>query len=86
MSDAAGAGPWSDDGKALEKIFSFKDFRAAFAFMQRVAFECEAMDHHPEWTNTYNWVRIKLWTHTSGGITELDRELAKRIDAIAAEG
>ncbi len=81
MSDA-----WSEDGKALTRDFKFKDFRVAFAFMQRVAFECEAMDHHPEWSNVYNKVSIRLWTHTAGGVTELDRELARRIDAIAAEG
>ncbi len=75
---------WSiQDGK-LHKEFKLKDFVQAFGLMAQVALVAEAMNHHPEWSNVYNRVRIDLSTHESGGITERDIELAGRIDAIAA--
>ena len=76
---------WREENNKLSREFKFKDFKAAFAFMQRVAFECEAMDHHPDWENVYNRVRIALTTHSAGAVTELDRELARRIDGIHGE-
>ena len=70
------------DGK-LCRTFTFKDFSAAFAFMTRVAFLAEKQNHHPEWTNVYNTVRIALSTHDAGGaVTEKDRKLAASIDAL----
>jgi 4a-hydroxytetrahydrobiopterin dehydratase len=68
---------------ALAKSFKFADFNAAFAFMTRVALKAEAMDHHPEWFNVYNKVDIVLSTHDAGGLSALDVEMAKFIDAIA---
>lgn len=62
--------------------FKFKTFPEAFSFMTRVAFEAERMDHHPDWSNSYNRVRIELTTHDAGGITENDLELARRITTI----
>lgn len=62
---------------AIRKIFKFPDFNAAFAFMTRVALKAEKMDHHPEWSNVYNWVEITLSTHDAGGVTGLDLELAR---------
>lgn len=70
----------SEHGKALAKSFRFKSFNAAFAFMTRVALMAEKMDHHPEWTNVYNRVEVKLSTHSAGGVTELDIKLAKKMD------
>ncbi|MGZ3687159.1 MAG: 4a-hydroxytetrahydrobiopterin dehydratase [Bdellovibrionota bacterium] len=67
----------------LERDFKFKSFREAFSFMTRVAFEAEDMDHHPDWSNSYNRVKIELMTHDADGITENDVELARRIGAIS---
>ena len=79
------AEPWSLDGDALAKTFVFADFRAAFAFMTRVALEAEKMDHHPRWTNVYNRVEIWLNTHDAGDtVTEKDHSLARRIDKLIA--
>lgn len=65
---------------AISKDFKFKDFSQAFAFMTRVALAAEKLDHHPEWSNTYNRVTITLSTHDCGGLSLLDVELAHRID------
>ena len=74
----------SEDGKALERSYRFKDFSEAFAFLTRVAMHAEKVDHHPEFTNVWNRVDILLSTHEAGGLTERDIALAKRIDALAA--
>jgi 4a-hydroxytetrahydrobiopterin dehydratase len=68
------------DGKALAKSFRFKSFNAAFAFMTRAALLSEKMNHHPEWTNVYNRVDVRLTTHSAGGVTELDVKLAKKMN------
>jgi 4a-hydroxytetrahydrobiopterin dehydratase len=62
--------------------FKFKSFPEAFSFMTRVAFEAERLDHHPDWSNSYNRVKIELTTHDAGGVTEKDLELARKISAI----
>ena len=72
----------TDDGKAIQRRFVFRNFSEAFAFMTRVALKAEKMDHHPEWSNVYKTVDIRLTTHDAGGLTELDFVLARRIDAI----
>lgn len=78
---------WAFERDALAKAFKFATFREAFGFMTRVAFEAEAMDHHPEWTNVYNRVAIRLNTHDAGGkVTAKDVELAKRIQKISWVG
>jgi 4a-hydroxytetrahydrobiopterin dehydratase len=66
----------------IEASFKFRSFPEAFSFMTRVAFEAERMDHHPDWSNSYNSVKIELTTHDAGGVTEKDVELAKKISAI----
>jgi len=66
---------------AISKSFKFKNFRKAFAWMSEMALWAEKMDHHPEWSNTYNQVSVTLQTHDAGGITELDTTLARRMDA-----
>lgn len=71
------------DGK-LHRDLKFDDFVAAFGFMTKVALVAEKLDHHPEWTNVYNRVGIDLTTHDAGGLTNLDFDLAQRIDELAA--
>ena len=73
---------WTAEGGKLEKEFQFQDFSEAFGFMTRVALVAEAMMHHPEWTNVYNKVSFRLWTHTHKGITNLDVDLARKIEAL----
>ncbi|MEN0086811.1 MAG: 4a-hydroxytetrahydrobiopterin dehydratase [Pseudomonadota bacterium] len=73
-----------DAGGRLARSFKFADFNAAFGFMARVAMAAEVMDHHPEWSNVYNRVDIALTTHSAGGLTHLDIDLATRIDRIAS--
>ena len=70
----------SDDGNAISKGFKFKDFGKAFAFMAEMAIVAEKMNHHPEWSNVYNKVDVRLTTHDSGGVTELDLALAEAMD------
>jgi 4a-hydroxytetrahydrobiopterin dehydratase len=72
----------NSEGK-LEAEFKFKTFPEAFSFMTRVAFEAESMNHHPDWFNSYNKVKIELISHDAGGITERDLELARKISAIS---
>ena len=74
----------SQDGKGIEKTFKFKDFRSAMAWMVRAAFEAEAMDHHPEWSNVYNRVSVRLTTHDIGGLGPKDMELAARLERLGA--
>ena len=84
LSDAG----WSlaGDGKSIAKTFKFKNFREALAWMVRTGFEAEAMDHHPDWTNVYNRVEVKLTTHATGGLTDKDIELARRMERLGAPG
>ncbi len=75
---------WEEKNNKLYKKFEFKNFSEAFGFMTRVALAAEKMDHHPLWTNVYNKVEIWLNTHDAGDIiTEKDRKLSARIDALA---
>jgi len=67
----------------LQRKFRFRDFNQAFGFITRVALAAEAMDHHPDWCNSYRSVQVRLCTHSAGGITALDFALAERIEALA---
>lgn len=72
---------WTNENNQLVRTFVFADFIQAFAFMTRVAFVAEKMNHHPEWTNVYNRVTIRLSTHDAGNVvTDKDRQLAAAID------
>jgi 4a-hydroxytetrahydrobiopterin dehydratase len=71
------------DGKAIRKVFEFRNFSEAFGFMSRAALAAEKMDHHPDWSNVYKTVDVTLNTHDAGGLTELDFKLAGKMDAIA---
>ena len=75
---------WAIERDALAKTFKFGSFREAMSYMVRAGFEAEAMDHHPEWTNIYNRVAVRLSTHDAGGkVTAKDVELAKRFQKIS---
>ena len=70
---------------AITRSYKFKDFNEAFGWMTRVAMVAEKMDHHPEWANVYNSVKVTLSTHDAGGITQLDVNLAIIMDMIATD-
>ncbi len=73
---------WSEVDGALEREFRFGDFRAAIDFVNRVAELAEQTNHHPDIAISYKHVTLRWWTHTTGGITDLDRELAERSNAL----
>ena len=73
---------WTLDAGKLARLFRFKDFVEAFAFMTQVAVLAEAMNHHPEWSNVYNRVDIHLTTHDVGGLSERDFSLAQQINTL----
>ncbi len=73
---------WIIDNKTIKKVFKFDNFINAFGFMSKVALLSEKMDHHPDWQNTYNKVKINLTTHDKGGITSNDIKLAECIDKL----
>ena len=76
---------WShdEDHGALTRTFSFPDFSRAFAFMTRAAMLAERDDHHPEWTNVYGTVIVRLTTHECDGVSERDVRMAKAMDGFA---
>ncbi len=74
---------WKEENNSLQATFKFKDFAEAFSFMTEVAIHAEKQNHHPNWSNVWNTVDIRLNTHDAGNIvTDRDRKLAKTIDAI----
>jgi 4a-hydroxytetrahydrobiopterin dehydratase len=70
----------SDQREAFFKNYKFSDFKQAFSFMTCIAMKAEQMNHHPEWENIYNNVKITLTTHDVGGISKLDYEMANFAD------
>ena len=64
----------------VQREFVFADFNRAFTFMTQVALAAEKADHHPEWSNVYNKVRVTLSTHDAGGVTQKDLDLARFAD------
>ncbi len=74
---------WKEENNRLQRSFKFKDFVEAFTFMTKVAFAAEKMGHHPNWSNVYNKVDIRLFTHEAkDSITKKDVKLSKEIDKI----
>ena len=73
---------WIINNKTIKKEFKFENFIEAFGFMSKVALLSEKIDHHPDWQNTYNKVKINLTTHDKGGITTNDTKLAESIDKL----
>jgi 4a-hydroxytetrahydrobiopterin dehydratase len=77
---------WLDGGEGnLHRRFEFKDFKQAFGFMKRVALAADRMNHHPDWSNAYNKVTVDLSTHSAGGLTKNDFELAGIIQKIEGQ-
>jgi 4a-hydroxytetrahydrobiopterin dehydratase len=74
---------WTLAGDALHREYKFADFVEAFGFMAAVALVAERMNHHPEWFNVWNTVRVDLSTHDAGGITALDFDLAAAMERLA---
>jgi 4a-hydroxytetrahydrobiopterin dehydratase len=75
----------ADTEDALVKRLKFKDFSAAWGFMSQAALCAEKMDHHPDWRNVYNTLEVTLMTHDCGGVSVLDIELARALDALAGD-
>ncbi|MES2559146.1 MAG: 4a-hydroxytetrahydrobiopterin dehydratase [Bacteroidota bacterium] len=74
---------WKEENNALHKTFVFKNFAEAIAWMVKAGYAIEQLNHHPEWTNIYNRVMVKLTTHDAGNtVTDKDRQLAEILDAI----
>jgi 4a-hydroxytetrahydrobiopterin dehydratase len=73
---------WEYKDVAICKTYKFKNFKDAFSAMTRIAFECEAQNHHPDWSNVYSTLTIHLNTHDAGGITTKDFILAQSIELI----
>lgn len=72
---------WKEENNELHRTFEFKDFPEAFAFMTRVAFIAEKQNHHPNWSNVWNKVAIRLNTHDAGDVvTDKDHKMAEAID------
>ena len=78
---------WSVEhqGKSIAREFAFVDFQQAFQFMTLCAQYAENIDHHPDWSNSWNKVSVKLTTHSAGALTALDVQLAKAMDAFASQ-
>ncbi len=81
----AGLDGWILENGKLNRDFKFSNFIEAFGFMTSVAIEAEKMNHHPEWCNVYSKVSVRLVTHSAGGITSLDVELARKMNALAGK-
>ena len=73
---------WEFNDNAIHAEFEFDNFKDCFSAMSRIAFECEALNHHPEWTNVYNILKISLSTHDADGVTQKDFDLAEAIETI----
>ena len=74
---------WSANGDWITKEFQFENFREAMSFMVRAGFEAEELNHHPNWSNVYNRVKVELQSHDVGGVTDRDVELAGRMNTVA---
>lgn len=81
--DELGPMGWTvvEDGKALSRQFKFADFPTALGWMVRMGVHAEKLNHHPDWTNVYNRVDVRLSTHDAGGLTALDVKLARKMSA-----
>ena len=73
---------WEYFDNAIHAEFEFENFKDCFSAMSRIAFECEALNHHPNWSNVYNVLTISLFTHSANGVTKKDFKLAEAIEAI----
>ena len=76
----------SENDKGLHRDLEFSGFVEAWTFMNQVAVLAETMDHHPDWSNSYNKVHITLISHDKGCVTSRDRQMAEAIDLLLASG
>ncbi len=83
MTDIEPPDGWAIVDGRLHREFTFADFSEAFGFMSRAALAAEKMDHHPDWSNSWNTVVVDLSSHDVGAITDRDVRLALRFDEIA---
>jgi 4a-hydroxytetrahydrobiopterin dehydratase len=86
IGDTGGVGEtdgWNESEGALERTFTFQNFREALDFVNRVGELAEAENHHPDIAVSYNRVTLRWWTHTAGGITDRDRDLAEKTSGLA---
>ena len=72
-------------GKVIERQFTFANFNQAFEFMTLCAEYAEKIDHHPDWSNSWNKVSVSLSTHSAGALTKLDIQMAKAMDTFASQ-
>ncbi|MCA0921244.1 4a-hydroxytetrahydrobiopterin dehydratase [Pseudooceanicola nanhaiensis] len=73
-----------EGAEVLTKTFTFEDFTEAFAWMTRAALWAEKWGHHPDWSNSYKTVIVRLTTHDVGGLSALDAKLARKMDQLTA--
>ena len=76
---------WALEGGMIRRTFAFKDFVEAMAFVNKVADAANAADHHPDIDIRYSKVTLRLSTHSEGGLTDLDFEVAEKIDTLVDE-
>jgi 4a-hydroxytetrahydrobiopterin dehydratase len=81
----AGLAGWGYAQGKLHREYRFEDFVHAFGFMAAAALAIEKRDHHPDWTNSWNRVKVELTTHSSGGVTRKDTELAAVLEPLARQ-
>jgi 4a-hydroxytetrahydrobiopterin dehydratase len=74
---------WTVADGCLHRGYRFADFVQAWSFMTGAAIQAQALNHHPDWSNAYSKVEVRLTTHDAGGVTALDLELARRMEALA---
>ena len=73
---------WNEENNQLKRSFQFANFIEAFGFMSTAALHIEKMNHHPEWFNVYNKIKVDLTTHDAGGITQNDINLARILNSL----
>jgi len=76
---------WKQEKNHLHREIIFRDFKEALYAMNLIGIAAEELNHHPDWSNSYNILKIKLFTHTANSVTEIDYTLALKINEIIAE-
>lgn len=76
---------WAPAGNAIQRQFAIASFADAVALLTRLAFEAEAVDHHPDFVLEYRRLTVRFWTHTAGGVTQKDLDAARATDRLAAQ-
>ncbi|BCS35838.1 putative pterin-4-alpha-carbinolamine dehydratase [Luteitalea sp. TBR-22] len=76
---------WTSKGNAIERQFTITSFPDAIALLTRLAFQAEAVDHHPDFVLEYRRLTVRYWTHTAGGVTQKDVDAAHAADRLCAQ-